>query len=232
MSLPTPKFEVGDKVYVGEVHMRESHITCTECKGTGAWKITTPKGSEFEIRCQACRQRKERNISVWKATPEVARRTIGSVQIDTSDEHPVKYMCKETGIGSGRVYKESKCFTSKEECLVALQPEVERQQAERDKRTQISVDYSTYIAEADFFEAANAHLHGEMNKLKRSNWHWGYVLSDIDCEIIETEDGETVPESHAVAVVEHLRSKKEEHEREHPQLQEPLAVPEKETQEA
>jgi len=44
----------------------------------------------------------------------VRKLTIGSVLIDThEDRGPVSYMCRETGIGSGSIYYESKLFASK-----------------------------------------------------------------------------------------------------------------------
>lgn len=40
--------------------------------------------------------------------------TIGSIRIDTGDNRGVEYMCVETGVGSGSVWKESDLYESVE----------------------------------------------------------------------------------------------------------------------
>jgi hypothetical protein len=56
-------------------------------------------------------------FSEW--TPYVRQLTVGSIQIDTASdpgEH-VRYMCVETGVGSGNVYYQSDAAASYEEAL-------------------------------------------------------------------------------------------------------------------
>jgi hypothetical protein len=62
----------------------------------------------FKHDCQTCRSGwfSTGLVSNWADRAHIDEVTIGSVRIDTADENPVAYMCKETGIGSGSIYYE------------------------------------------------------------------------------------------------------------------------------
>ncbi len=57
------------------------------------------------------------SLDYAKHVHSVQALTVGSIQIDTAKSYgdPVRYMCHETGIGSGQVYDESRLYGTKEE---------------------------------------------------------------------------------------------------------------------
>ena len=61
------------------------------------------------------------------------RLTVGSIQIDTASRngHPVSYMCRETGVGSGQIYYENMLHPTEEEARSKAQAEVAAKEAVR-----------------------------------------------------------------------------------------------------
>ena len=52
--------------------------------------------------------------------------TVGSVQIDTASDKPTRYMCLETGIGSGALYEEDRLHLTLEEAQIWCSEELKR----------------------------------------------------------------------------------------------------------
>lgn len=107
----TPRYKIGDKVFFPETHQGPENIECPDCKGTRKWTLRTPAGWETETDCLRCDGKGV--IRFFTYLPFVKALTIG--QIRTVDPVPsqgeaVEYMCKETGIGSGSIYRESRLF--------------------------------------------------------------------------------------------------------------------------
>lgn len=108
-SIPTPKFSIGQKVWRGSGAWSEKQQSCPDCLGQLRWSVTTPAGETFNASCATCERGYEctGTINSWDYHPRVDCLTIGSVRIDSADaEHPVSYMCHETGIGSGQIHYE------------------------------------------------------------------------------------------------------------------------------
>lgn len=106
----TTKFSIGDVVYHGRNTTAPVRVECPDCKGTKEWTVTSPAGQTMTTGCPTCEtlygstgytERHER-------FPIVETLTIGSVRYDSHDEEPVSYMCRETGVGSGSVWYESR----------------------------------------------------------------------------------------------------------------------------
>lgn len=109
-NLPVPRFRIGDVIFVpGTTDGREEQ-PCPDCLGAGVWPTTSPAGEEHSVRCPTCHQ--SGNISFYRIVPTTRRLTVGSVRIDTAadDGERVSYMCVETGVGSGNVYYEKRCY--------------------------------------------------------------------------------------------------------------------------
>lgn len=124
--IPTPKYRIGQKVFHASTFRTTGKYPCPDCLGSGKWEVTTPAGSKMIAGCQRCGPHSSTDIPslVYEAyAPSVQSLTIGSVQIDTAAlqsswrEDPVRYMCVETGVGSGSVYDEKKLFATEEEAL-------------------------------------------------------------------------------------------------------------------
>lgn len=132
------KYSVGDKVWGYEVTYETVRRTCPDCDGA---KVLRIEGKELDLRCPTCSYGYESRGFVddqreWRARPTV--RTIGQVQVvhtgpswgreDDGDERQavqvpatteIKYMCRETGVGSGTVHDERRLFWTIEEAQAA-----------------------------------------------------------------------------------------------------------------
>lgn len=138
MSFPTPRFNIGDAVFFPTVMTTKASLPCPDCHGTGKWSVKSPAGLETTIPCPRCAQRYtsiSRDIPSLEYTQYIAsveQRTIGSVRVDThpfSADEMVQYMCRETGIGSGQVYQESKLFKTSEEAMEVAQRDADERNA-------------------------------------------------------------------------------------------------------
>lgn len=134
----TTKYSVGDTVFVGRSQWGSKPVTCPDCKGTGKWKIVAndgPNGS-WNVTCQTCRNwgaGSGYGTGKVKESTRVAvteQRTIGSVQINTHEDchdSGVRYMCMETGVGSGQIYPEKALFATREEAQAYADAQVAEQ---------------------------------------------------------------------------------------------------------
>lgn len=135
----TPKFDVGDAVYVADWTVTERRETCPDCLGSTELKVVTPAGEEFAVECQTCRYGWERRgyRVVSELTPLAYETTVGSVRIDTNDDPPVTYMVEATGVGTGRCWREEDLFSDREAAEARAEEkcaEAMRQRAESAKR--------------------------------------------------------------------------------------------------
>ena len=132
------KFNFGDKVFHGSCSWNTTWEQCPDCLGSGIWHVILPNKEEFDVPCGTC-------CDVWSTnrgkipkegyTAKVTRLTIGSIRADTYDkEGPIKYMCRETGIGSGSLWKESDMFHTEEEAMAHAKNEEVRLIEDRDER--------------------------------------------------------------------------------------------------
>lgn len=108
-----PQFAIGNVVYHGSAVSGHTELDCPDCLGSGKWYITSPAGESFEQNCPRCDG--EKTLKQFSYTTDVRQLTIGSVQMNTEDEPIFSYMCKETGIGGGSVYRESSLFYNAED---------------------------------------------------------------------------------------------------------------------
>lgn len=118
-----PKYNIGDVVFRGTVSSRRVVLPCPDCQGTHKWKAQSLV-EEFEIECPRCSTYSTRLPTLIDVTfvPRTERLTIGSVRFDSADRNePFSYMCEETGVGSGSVYRESDLHDSEETALRVAQ---------------------------------------------------------------------------------------------------------------
>lgn len=128
MAVIETKYSVGDIVWFAGTETERKQHPCPDCKGLKQWSVTSPAGSSYHFPCPRCSASYSANNQIslaYTAHIPVARRlTIGSVQFNSapfSYDSGARYMCRETGIGSGQVYDEAKLFESEAAALVAAQ---------------------------------------------------------------------------------------------------------------
>lgn len=135
---PTPKFRIGEKVWHAWHSSRPEQHPCPDCLGTKVWACTSPAGHTMEMRCPRCDRDNYTDalrLGYTKHTFGVRELTIGSIQINTAShyrDHPVAYMCVETGVGGGSVYYENKLYATREEAETAQALLAAERQAEED----------------------------------------------------------------------------------------------------
>lgn len=190
------KYSVGDVVWHATTVSETKTHDCPDCNGERKWFVTSPAGGEYSIACPRCAASfmNDRDLSLkYQAHAPFARRlTIGSVKYDShghfSDPEPrTEYMCVETGVGGGNVYREDSLFLSEYEALSAAT-----------KLAQVINSETPYIVKAfdkaleiSVYQLDNAALKLAKDQLSR----WGGCLwnvGDLFSEINEAENKDAI----------------------------------------
>lgn len=122
---PKPKYKAGDKVFAARRAYKDERIQCPDCLGTLKWTVVFADGEAVEVDCQTCRRGYEgpHGVLYYKSwQPSVETLTIGTTRYD---DEGFSYMCNETGIGSGTIWRESKLFTNRDDAEIQAQIEYE-----------------------------------------------------------------------------------------------------------
>ena len=115
-----PKYKEEDRVWGASAYKKDKQVPCPDCLGKRSWEVRLPNGEEFTIPCSTCKRGFEGSwgtITEWIQSAKVEQYTIGSVRVNTNDERPISYMCKETGIGSGTIHYEEDLHKDKVSAL-------------------------------------------------------------------------------------------------------------------
>jgi hypothetical protein len=120
MATIVTKFDIGDKVWHPSVTTKQEKHPCPDCLGTRKWQAISPAGRGYIVECPRCSttylSNRDLSLSYATATGSVHQMTIGQVRFEDGP----RYMCHETGVGSGSVYYETDLFATKEEAEAAL----------------------------------------------------------------------------------------------------------------
>lgn len=120
------KYGIGDLVYHAGTATEAKRHPCPDCNDTRKWSAISPAGNEYTFGCPRCAasytSHNNLSLSYTATVPCVSRRTIGSIQYNSAPgiyDHGARYMCVETGVGSGSVYSEADLFTTHDEAMAA-----------------------------------------------------------------------------------------------------------------
>ena len=139
MAVIETKYSIGDKVFFATTETTRKQHPCPDCKGERKWKAVSPAGSEYSFACPRCTARYQSNrdlsLDYTAHVPCTRQLTIGSVRTDThcgtwGDGERNTYMCHETGVGSGSVYRESDLFPTEADAYAAAQAKADKANAE------------------------------------------------------------------------------------------------------
>lgn len=123
MATITTKYSVGDTVYSAGTTTIRKQRPCPDCKGSKLWKAVSPAGTEYEFACPRCAAGYHSNDDISLAysahVPSVQMLTIGQVQVRTEPDPEIRYMCRETGIGSGTLWNETDLHPTHQEATAA-----------------------------------------------------------------------------------------------------------------
>ncbi|MGN6347064.1 MAG: hypothetical protein ACTHME_05115 [Candidatus Nitrosocosmicus sp.] len=127
-------FKLGDKVFIISKEFREEFIKCIMCDGDKILKI---QDKNMEIRCPECYGEGgkinylliEWILSCYRSVE--GKYTISRINLDHSitDGIAWEYMCEETGIETGAIYRMNNIFLTKEEALA----ECEKRNSENER---------------------------------------------------------------------------------------------------
>ncbi|UIJ43762.1 hypothetical protein LZK98_11735 [Sphingomonas cannabina] len=196
--MPTPRYKIGDKVWYASTNAAGSAFNCPDCNGTGKWKAVSPAGTEADIACPRCDGRTKLTQHSYVAC--TVPLTIGQVRIEwpkssfDRDDDPVSYMCNETGIGGGSVYRESCLFDNEADAYASAKAMADEQNAKLDENQPGRIDQRR-----SFEYQIKQALVGEADQ-KRRDAEWAYdSLVERICELDTypiakklDEDGEEV----------------------------------------
>lgn len=184
------KYSIGDTVYRGSTVSNKKQRPCPDCLGTRKWKATSPAGTDYEFSCPRCstsyQSNHEMSLDYSLFEPSITKLTIGSVQYNSAEgsyDHGFRYMCVETGIGSGSVYNESDLHLSEADAIVAAQLIANDQNQTVDwvvKQFNKTLEISDYQLGSAALKLASDKAHASSSML--------YRLQDLFEEIKEAGD--------------------------------------------
>lgn len=197
MATLTTKYSIGDVVYFASTVAESKRHPCPDCKGERKWKATSPAGGEYEFSCPRCSAQynsdRDLMLDYSALVPSVSRLTIGSIQVNTakgSHDEGARYMCCETGVGSGSVYNEDRLFETEEEATRKAQALADGQNVSVEWIVRL-YDKSLRISD---YQLENAALKlAKEEKSRASSMLWG--LGDLFNTIEEAADKDAILEA-------------------------------------
>lgn len=146
------KFAVGDVVYHASTNLVIKQHKCPDCKDKREWATISPAGGSYTFACPRCTaayiSSRETSLSYHEHESVVERLTIGSIRLDTADSQgSVSYMCEETGVGGGRVYRENHLFRTMATAMDAAEQIASQYNA---SNKQIVEHYSQTLSVSDY----------------------------------------------------------------------------------
>lgn len=140
---PTPKFAIGDTIWVSVLDQTTKTLPCPDCEGAEVWKLTAPTGVEHEVDCPRCRapgwgeRLPSLSYVAWKGN--AAARKITGVEVTTLPFHGdsgVRYQCY-TGPGGGYVVDEPKAHAEEASALAEAEAQAAAKNAEIEARADV-----------------------------------------------------------------------------------------------
>lgn len=128
MAIIQTKYSIGDVVWYASTDMQAKQHPCPDCNDTKKWAATSPAGNEYAFSCPRCSTRyashDQLRLTYTAHVPTARRMTIGSVQFNSARggwDEGARYMCMETGVGSGSIYEEARLFETESDALAYAQ---------------------------------------------------------------------------------------------------------------
>lgn len=128
MAIIETKYSIGDVVWYASTTTQAKQHPCPDCNDTKKWSAVSPAGYEYKFSCPRCSTRfnshDELRLTYTAHVPIARRMTIGSVQFNSAGQSwdaGARYMCIETGVGSGSIYEEARLFGTESDALICAQ---------------------------------------------------------------------------------------------------------------
>jgi hypothetical protein len=180
MATITTKFSIGDTVYHATTTTERRQHPCPDCLGSRKWLAKSPAGREYQFSCPRCGAdyQSEPGLSLHYSvfTAAVHPLTIGQVEGHAGgSEAKNRYMCHETGIGSGTVYYEENLFATEAEALAHA--EIKAALA-NDTVPWVAEQYNRSLRVCDY-QLSDASVKAERDRLAKVRVTLNYLVEDI-----------------------------------------------------
>lgn len=179
------KFDIGDTVWHATTVTEKRQHRCPDCLGSRKWKAVSPAGAEFDAPCPRCTAsyQSDRSLSLDYSVmaPSARRLTVGKIKASTAtgDDYDAgnSYMCLETGIGSGSIYREADLFATEAEALAAAQ--IKADLTNQDPDFWVAKQYDKSVKFSDY-ELKDAIVEGAISAARSACYAVGYLLDDLE----------------------------------------------------
>lgn len=180
MATITTKFSIDDTVYHAYTTTERKQHPCPDCLGSRKWEAKSPAGREYQFACPRCGSdyQSESSLSLHYSvfTPAVRRLTIGQVEAHAGgSESKNRYMCAETGIGSGSVYYEQDLFATEADALEAA---VIKAANANHTVPWVAEQYNKSLRVCDY-QISDASVRSERDRLTEMRITLNYLVEDI-----------------------------------------------------
>lgn len=186
MATITTKYSIGDTVFHASTTTERKRHPCPDCLGSRKWTAKSPAGTEYVFDCPRCsasyNSDRDLTLDYTASVPAAKQLTIGSVQFNSASgswDHGARYMCRETGVGSGSVYNESDLFLTEEEALAAAKIKADLANTETKWIVELynkSLSISDYQLDSATMRAAK----DEKSRASSMLWNLGDLFSRIE----------------------------------------------------
>lgn len=185
MAVLTTKFSVGDTVWFATTTTEKRRHDCPDCLGEKVWKCISPAGGEFTVACPRCSAayQSDRDLSLDYAVmaPAARRLTVGLVRASSHQGDGYgegnEYMCNETGIGSGSLYKEDRLFATEAEALAAAQAMAD--ETNQNPEFWVAKQYNKTLKFSDY-ELKDAVMEAAQHSARRAWSEVRYLVDDLE----------------------------------------------------
>lgn len=183
--VPTPRFAIGDTVYVANVERAVEELPCPDCLGSKKWTVRSPAGGEYTTSCPRCQQTYSlRNdlpslkVEHWVGKA-VARRITG-MEIHLGQK--VEYRASFGGGSSWIVYEDKAWLTEAEAQAVADEQAAAKNTEAAEKPEVLTArHFGTLTLDEGRWDAFK-------NGLWNTQYHAGALIEKVQ-EAVNGEDG-------------------------------------------
>jgi hypothetical protein len=196
MGTITTKYSIGDRVFHSQILTEKRRRPCPDCLGAKKWEATSPAGTKYLFDCPRCsasyHSDSDLQLDYSAYTPAVRPLTIGSIQFNSAKgwDHGARYMCRETGVGSGSVYNEDDLFQTEEEATAAAQIKADIANKETEWIVKL-YDKTLKLSDYQLSNATMEQAKGEKSRASSMLWNIGDLFNTIE----EAEDKDAILEA-------------------------------------
>jgi hypothetical protein len=196
MATITTKYSIGDAVFHASTTIERKKHPCPDCKGALKWTAKSPAGAEYTFACPRCsasfNSDRDLTLDYTAAVPALRCLTIGSVQFNSAPgswDAGARYMCRETGVGSGTVYTETDLFLTEAEALAATQAKADELNTTTEWIVQL-YNKTLKVSDYELHSAAMEAAKDEKHRASQLLWN----LTDLFEKIAEADTKDEILE--------------------------------------